>query len=444
VTEGNNVGEGAGTAKPSSGGAGRIQTGVSRLFGFGLSVLALGVLSLVAIPAMIAADGKDAWGAIALGQAIGTSGGVIAAYGWGLFGPAEVATATATQRRAGYLESLLVRLTLLGPVSLVAASLAFVLAPSMPIFAAIGAVSATSIGLSTSWYFVGLARPYAMLLLETLPRASGLAVGIGFMNLGYSAVMLPVCALVGMIAGFAISASWVLRSTRREGAEHSGSRPLRQVLSSRRHGVATDFAMTTFASAPLMIVSIIAPVIQPTFALADRLGRQADVALAPARTVLQGWVPRATGSARAKRARIALMASAGFAIVVGAGLAIAGPALMRWLGNGQISVSWGVVLLVAACVALNFFVRAFELVVLAPFGRLDIAAKAIIASAVVGLPTVALGAVFFGTIGSLSGVLVGLIVCGAFEYAQYARSVRQPGSDAATSALGRESCAQHE
>src|SRR5689334_8211939 len=160
---------------------GRIRAGISRLFGFALSVVTLGVLSLVAIPAMIAADGKIAWGAIALGQAIGTSGGVIAAYGWGLFGPVQVAGASATERRVCYLESARARTALALPIALVAASLAFVLAPNWPIFAAVGAIYTTSTGLSALWYFVGLARPYAMLLLETFPRASGLAAGIVFM-----------------------------------------------------------------------------------------------------------------------------------------------------------------------------------------------------------------------------------------------------------------------
>ncbi|WP_210084079.1 hypothetical protein [Mycobacterium sp. OAE908] len=405
-------------------GGGRIGAGLSRLFGFGLSVLTLGVLSLAAIPAMIATDGKVAWGAIALGQAIGTSGGVIAAYGWGLFGPAEVATANASERRSGYLESVTTRMTLVLPVALVAAALASALAPGWPLFAAVGAVSATSMGLSANWYFVGLARPYAMLLLETLPRACGLAAGIALMDNGFSAVTLPACALVGMVAGFAISTTWILRSTAREGAHRVGARALREVLSARRHGVATDFAMTTFAAAPLMIVSTVAPAIQPTFALADRFGRQADVALAPARTVLQGWVPRATGAARARRVRTALLASVGFSIAMGLGLVAVGRALMSWLGNGEISVSTGVVVLIAACIALNFAVRAFELVALAPSARLDVAAKAIVASAVVGLPAVGLGAVFAGTSGALGGVLLGLVVCGALEFVQYARSVR--------------------
>lgn len=202
--------------------------------------------------------------------------------------------------------------------------------------------------------------------------------------------------------------------------------------------------MTTYAAAPLMIVSTVAPAVQPTFALADRFARQADVALAPARTVLQGWVPRASGSARAGRARTAVLASGGFATVVGLGLVAVGPALMNWLGNEQIPVSWGVVVLVAACVALNFFARAFELVALAPFARLDVAARAIIASSIVGLPAVALGAVFLGTVGALSGVLLGLLVCVVIEFAQYVRSVRPNNAGASIDGPNRPSGEPHE
>lgn len=403
---------------------GQIRLGFARLFGFGLSVLALGIASLVAIPAMIAADGKVAWGAIALGQTIGTSGGVIALYGWALFGPAQVASATATERRVCYLESARARLALVFPAALAAATLAYVLAPGRPEFAAVAAVWATSTGLSANWYFVGLARPYALLLLETLPRTGGLVAGIVVMSLGHSAMMLPVFGLAGMIAGFALTTAWVFRSTARAGAQNVRPRPLREVLSSQRHGIATDFAMTTFAAAPMMIVSIIAPVIQPTYALADRFGRQADFALAPARAVLQGWVPKATGSARAQRAHTALLLSAGFSVAVWVVVAAIGPALMRWLGDDQISVSTSVALLVATFVAVTCFVRTLELVALAPFGRLNVAARAITVSSVVGLPIVALGAHYFGTAGAQVGVVLGLLICGVIEYVHYLRHIR--------------------
>jgi hypothetical protein len=150
--------------------------------------------------------------------------------------------------------------------------------------------------------------------------------------------------------------------------------------------------------------------------------------------VLQGWVPRVTGSARARRAGTALLIAAGFAIAVGAAMIVVTPALMGWLGNGQISVSWDVVLLVAACGTLNSFVRSMELVALAPFGRLHIAARAIIVS-FVGLPTVALGAMMLGTIGALSGVLVCLLICALIESTDYVRSVRPLSRDAFQSPL---------
>jgi hypothetical protein len=50
-------------------------SGMRRLFvkfaGFGLSTILLAVVSLAATPAMVAANGPTAWGAIALGQALG-------------------------------------------------------------------------------------------------------------------------------------------------------------------------------------------------------------------------------------------------------------------------------------------------------------------------------------------------------------------------------------
>jgi hypothetical protein len=429
VTEGATVSRRASAANTAGGRVGRIRLGISKLFGFGLSVLVLGVASFAAIPAMIAADGKVAWGAIALGQTIGTSGAVVAGYGWGLFGPARVAGAAAAERRLEYLESIHVRMILLLPVALVAACLALILAPAWRIFAAVGAVSATTMGLTASWYFVGVARPYAMLVLETIPRVGGTAAGIVLMRLGHSAVVLPGAMCAGMIAGFAISTSWVFCSTAREGAGHVRPRALRVVLSSHRHGLASDTAMATYAAAPLMIVSAVAPGLQPVFALADKVQAQSSVALAPARTVLQAWVPRASGSARARRAQTALELAAVFAVVVGVGMVAVLPGLMGWLGNGQISVSKGVVLLVAACVSLSLFVRTFELTALAPFERLDVVARAIVVSSIIGLPMVALGAVFLGTIGALSGVLVGLLVCLVVESAAYFRCIRPLSRD---------------
>ncbi|OBA86174.1 hypothetical protein A5662_03170 [Mycobacteriaceae bacterium 1482268.1] len=400
------------------------------MFGFGLSVLVLAVASIVAIPAMVRAGGEVAWGAIVLGQSIGAIGAVIVGYGWGLTGPARIAGSDATRRRAEFVESILVKLALLLPVCAITASIAFALAPSRPAYAAVGAIAATTSGLTAAWYFVGVARPYAMLILETLPRAGGTAVGVALMDIGHNVIAGPGCMFLGIVGGFLISSSWVFTTTNRDGAQRVPRPSLISVLKAQRHGIASNVGTTAYAAAPLMIVSVVVPATQPAFALADKVGTQINVALAPIATVLQGWVPRVTGPARAKRAEVALIASLGIAIVLFIGTALIAPTLTNWLGNSEISLSWTVMGLMAACTAAAFLDLVIQCAVLAPYNRLDVAVRALIVSSMIGLPLVAVGAKLFGTVGALSGVLAGLLICAGIEAIEYVRSIRPLGRDA--------------
>lgn len=404
-----------------------MRSGASRLIGFALSVLALAAASLAVIPAMVAASGDAGWGAIALGQAIGTIGGVAVGYGWNWFGPARIAQFTAHERRLEYVESLLARGSLAPPVSAVAAAVAYGLASSMPLFAAAAAVAATCVGLSASWYFVGLAKPFTMFALDTLPRVTGTAGGVVLMWQGYSAVFGLFGIFGGIMAGQAFSSAWIFWDTKRAGAV-AGSckrRSLKTILFLNRHGIASALGSAAYSAAPLAIVSVVAPSIQPAFALADRIRGQVFVASAPAATVLQGWVPRATEATRVRRANIALLSASLFAIALGVGTMILSPTLVNWLGGKQIYVSWEVLILMSGCVAVIVFQLVLERAALATFGRLRVVAKAIAIGALVGLPLVGVGARELGTAGAMGGVLAGLLVCVFIELLAYSRYVRE-------------------
>jgi hypothetical protein len=400
-----------------------VRLGTSRLVGFGLSVLILAVASLTAIPAMIAASGEAAWGAIALGQVIGTVGAVGVGYGWGWFGPARIAQYGATERRVEYLESITTRGALVLPISTVAAVLAYMLASTTPLFAALGAVSMTSMGLSANWYFVGLSRPFTMLAQDTLPRAAGTAAGVILMYMGHSAIMGPLGMFGGMMAALSLSTIWVLRETDRGGAELRKRRSVGAVLVLNRHGIASALGSSAYNAAPLAIVSVVVPSIQPAFALADRVKGLVFVASAPSVTVLQGWVPRAAGAARVRRANIALVSACIFAMVLGLGTMIVAPGLVSWLGNRQISVSWEVIVLMSGCVSVTLFQSVLERAALATFERLRAAVKAVAVGSIVGLPLVGLGAHQFGTAGALGGILAGLLVGVGIELIAYVRVV---------------------
>jgi len=398
-----------------------LRSGSTRLIGFGLSVIISAAASLAAIPAMIAASGEAAWGSIALGQAIGLVGGVAVGYGWGWFGPARIAQCSVAERRVEYFESLIARGVLVLPVAAVAAVVANLLAPSAPLFASVSAAASTSMGLTAAWYFVGLARPFVMLALDTLPRAGSTAVAIYLMHTGHSAVLGPVGTFFGSVAALALSTIWVIRETDRDGAQYRKPLSARTLLARNKYGVASGLAATVYSSAPLAIVSVVAPSIQPAFALVDRIRLLVVVAAAPAVTVLQGWVPRAFGVARVRRANIALLSALMFAAVLGMITRVGAPILVNWFGNGRISVSWEVYLFLSCCVAVTLFQSVLEKVALATFDELRAAIKSLATGSIVGLPLVGVGASQFGVAGALGGVLIGLLVVVAFELIAYAK-----------------------
>lgn len=408
-----------------------LRSGAVRLFGFVLSVLVLAAASLVAIPAMISASGSAAWGAIALGQVVGTIGGVAVGYGWGWFGPARIAQYLPSQRRQEFIESMVARGALAPVVSFIAALVAALISSDAPYFAAAGAVSATCMGLSASWYFVGMSRPYTMLLLDTMPRAAGTAIGILLMRAGHSALMGPAGMFLGMSAGLGLSTVWILRESKTAGAERYKHRSVGKILIANSHGIASALGSASYSAAPLAIVSLVAPGIQPAFALADRVRGLVVVATVPATTVLQGWVPRATEHARRTRADTALLSAALLAAALGLATFFVAPGLIEWLGAGAISVSWEVILLMAACVAVMFFQSVLERVVLASFELLRVAVIAISVGSVVGLPLAGLLAVYRGTGGAMAGVLAGLFTCVTIEFIAYKYATARTGKSGA-------------
>lgn len=402
----------------------RLTGGLGTVGGYALSMALLAVASLSAIPAMIAADGERAWGAIALGQAVGAIAAAAIGYGWGVSGPARIAVASGAERRTEFAESVRVRLVLALPVAAVAAGAAVLLAPATPGLAALGAVAAAAAGISANWYFVGVRSPMGLLVLETLPRVAGTGAGILLMLTGAGAGAGLAGMLAGMLGAFVCSAVWVQVTTRAHRSAAARPARIRTVLARQRHGLGSALGSAVYIAMPLVIVSVIAPVAQPVFALVDKLQRQVSVALVPFITVIQGWVPRRDGAESASRAGRALVAGAVFAFVLAIGVLLAGPAVLAWLGSGTIDVGLAATVLMAAFVALNFFESLVAKAMLPSLDRLRIGAHATTISAVVALPLVAAGALLWGAVGALAAVVAGLLVRTIVEVVAAARTIR--------------------
>lgn len=404
----------------------RLRTAASKLLGFSSSTIFLAVTSFAVIPAMIAASGKFAWGAVSLGQSIGAVTGVVVLYGWGLIGPAIVAGASPTARRVAYAESVVARFALWLPFAAIAAISSAIVAPDWKGFAAASAVSTTSIGLSSGWYFIGVARPYAFLVLETLPRAGGAVAGIALMSMGRSALAGVVCIFIGMVVGIVCSAVWILWSTKREGAISTQRRPIRELLLVHRRGIIPSLGLAAYEAVPIMIISVAAPAIQPAFALATKIATLATTGLKPLGTVIQAWVLRPAGAqARGQRARTAVVATAGASAALASIVAPITPLLRDWLGQGQIALSLGALAATSAYIGVYFFKWTLERAVLVTFDRSTTITRAVAICSITGLPLVALGGVFLGVTGGMTGVLAGLIAGTAYELCDYVRNVHR-------------------
>lgn len=386
--------------------------GGGRLVGFGLSVVLLAASSLLLIPAMVEAGGQRAWGAIAVGQSIGAVAAVIVYFGWGHTGPATIARTDVETGRTEFADSLRTRLVLFGPVALLSCGVAAIVVPAAPLLAAAGCLSAAAVGFTADWYFVGSRRPFGLLMLETTPRVLGSVVGIVLLINGAHVIAGPTSMLAGMLVAFAATSWWVLR---RRPAAAAPARSVREILVAQRHGVGSGAGTAAYAALPLVLVSLVAPGIQPSYALVDKLQRQLSVALGPVVSVVQGYVPRPDPSVTIRRSRHALLLGAVFSVLIAAAVLAAAPWLLGWLGAGQLQPPYPVMVLMAVFVGLNLWESILARAVLASFDRLNAVALGTVISAVVGLPLVVVGALVYGLVGAFSGLLIGLAARVTYE-----------------------------
>lgn len=351
----------------------RALSGLNKLVGFGLSMAMLAIVALVAIPAMIRASGESAWGVIALGQNLGSVGAMIVSYGWGIAGPAEVAAGDRASRLVEFLSSVKVRLVLLVPTALVAVVPSVLLAPTRPDLAAVGAVTTILTGLTANWFFVGLARPYVLMLVETVPRVLFTVVGIIEMEQGADAVVGLAWQGGGLIAAFVMSAWWIRRYLDSPANQKVAIPKLSTLLRQHGHGVTSSVGGTLYGVFPLVIVTVVAPAAQPMFALLDKLLKQIFVALFPVISVLQGWVPQVEDPA--PRAGKVMVWGAGISAAIAAGTTIFGGWMLHFLGAGTLTPPLVVTATMGVVLGLYFYVTILGHAVLATYGKMRALAK---------------------------------------------------------------------
>ena len=261
-----------------------------RLTGFTVLPLLSLVTPFLLLPVVARVAGPSGWSSFVAGQAVGMVGATVVFWGWNVGGPVLVAQASSAVERAEvYAASLRTRyLLLLGVVPAAAVVSALVAQPGHRVDASAMAVATSLLGLSPSWFGIGVGDPWLLFWYDTMPRVVAAVLGAGVVwATGFVwtyPVLLALSVAVSLVA-----------FRRRVVAGVSGTSPFPVSRSGgelRTHlGTAgINLAATAYASTPVPIVTVaFRPEVSSPFASADAAYRLGLFTVTAMGNAFQGW-----------------------------------------------------------------------------------------------------------------------------------------------------------
>jgi O-antigen/teichoic acid export membrane protein len=344
-------------------------------------------VGLLVVPVTIYVVGPQEWGSIAVGQSVGSIAAIFIALGWGYNGPVLVARATAVGRKVIAINSLIAR-SLAAPLVLVlAAVVAYHLAPTLPLAALLASLTVTLAGLGMSWYFVGDGNPKSLFFLDGVPRWAGSLVGSVALVISQDLFLFLWIQLAGGVLAVALSITVVIRNGP---IVEKGSWGLRSAFIGVRSQLwagTTVVAATSFAALPTLVLAALAPTSVPIYALGERLVRFAIMSVTPFFQWVQAWVPRASDTrSRASKIRLATNVSYCLALPLGLLVAFVGPFGGHILSVGVIELPLPLTMALGIAVASSVISRVVGMACLLTLGDDRSVALSSILGALVGTP----------------------------------------------------------
>jgi O-antigen/teichoic acid export membrane protein len=364
-----------------------------------------GLAPLLALPAVSHAAGTDGWGAVAVGQSTGLAAYSVVLLGWGLNGPQTVSRMDEQEARSALALSFITRLQAWTVLSVVIGPIAAIVSPHFPLVAGLTAAGTAATGLSCSWWFIGRGRPLAILLTETIVELAGVLIAAGLLLAKVTLLVYPLlgCLIPALLAAlFGLWRAGALRVIWQVRQHHVAAAVRAQAAALLGVGVSGVFQalLVTF-------VAIASPAALPTYAACERMLRMGVGVIVAVPNAMQRWVGRSESEAtRTRRVLTAIRYMALIGLAAGIFFALAAPSLADLLFDGKVHVPEVTAVLAGAAVALMATLMAtgsVGLVAVREFRTITVAA---LAGALIGIPTMMLGAHYFGSKGAYGGELL--------------------------------------
>ena len=297
-----------------------------RLTGFTVLPLLSLVTPFLLLPVVARVAGPSGWSSFVAGQAVGMVGATVVFWGWNVGGPVLVAQASSAVERAEvYAASLRTRyLLLLGVVPAAAVVSALVAQPGHRVDASAMAVATSLLGLSPSWFGIGVGDPWLLFWYDTVPRVVAAVLGAGVVWATGFVWTYPVL--------LALSVAVSLVAFRRRvvaGVDGTSPFPVSRSGGELRTHLGTagiNLAATAYASTPVPIVTVaFRPDVSSPFASADAAYRLGLFTVTAMGNAFQGWTLEGSGGQRRSRHRTAFGAHLVLGVVGGLLFAALGP-----------------------------------------------------------------------------------------------------------------------
>lgn len=405
---------------------------MSKVSGFAAATLITGVVNAAAIPALIASGGISGWTSLAVGQSVGAIAAVAIGFGWAVSGAATVAMMSTAEAADALRRSVAIRALLAIPVLAVAAAVGWTAVRGGSWNASAAAVAYGLNGLTAAWWFIGIRSPRGMIVRETVPKSTGVVLGVVVAAATGQLLWFPLGLALGCLAAAALAVQglpgrhWFMR------ADFIG---VRAELRSQAPAALTSAVSTAYLNVPMIVVSTMVPQQLAAFAITDRLFRLASVGVSPLVQTLQGWIPHPDPQELTRRIPRGLQAAALLAGVASVGFAVVSAVAGPLISAGTVEVEPASVIAFACTLFFVVVSQISGLSCLVALGRVSDVARSAVLGAVVGVPVVLVGTLLVGAPGAAAGQAMAEGAVTSYQLLRVRRLLRRRRADRTVPAL---------
>lgn len=399
----------------------RQQRQLSRVLGFSLLPACSLLASLALLPLISMRFGPAAWSTITVGQSTGAIASIVVGLTWSIEGGNLVARATPEERGRLYVCSVASQLIVLVIVGLVTVLVTLAIAPTYKLAAVLFAVGTTLNGLTAAWYYSGIGRALPLLLNEGVVRLLGYVLALVGVLLGanllwYAAVTVAaglVMALANWLTIVVVPRVNVPRDAFREGW---------RTVRSESFGTVSRLLGSVYSFGGPSIFAALSSFGLADYSAARTVQGAAANGLSAIPNAFVSWVGGAPEHERRVRIRQTQLLMASFSAVILIATVALGPIALNYLFAGRLELPFVDLVLMSVGIALSFYNRTYQVLVLVPLGRKSLVYRSTMVSSMVGL---GLYVVLIPLLGVSGGLLSPVLVVAGLQLWYY-RAIRRP------------------